>query len=93
MKQLISKWVGSLQKASHGLVSEAFFQSGASEAAITAVEQALGVVLPEDFKALYRIHNGVAFIEAQNYDLLEGYEWMSIEECLQTWHWKGFTPA
>lgn len=53
----------------------AFFNEGASEEDFARLEAVLGYALPEDFKALYRLHDGEA--EEAN-GVLQGEEWLSI---------------
>lgn len=56
------------------------FQPGATEEELKQAEAALGVALPEDLKALYRLHNG------SNYaSFLDRWALLSVEQGVQTW--------
>lgn len=57
---------------------------GASEAAIQRAEKALGVALPDDFRASYKRHDG----GGSEY-ILEGREFLSLEGIVRQWRiWK-----
>lgn len=61
-------------------------QPGATEQAIQQTETFLGVQLPEDFKAVYRRHNGQD--EASDW-LFNGREFLSLERIQEEWQvWK-----
>ncbi len=53
--------------------------TGASEADFDQLEAVIGCALPEDFNALYRVHNG-----EQDFGngVLDGEEWLSIERVI-----------
>lgn len=55
-------------------------QLGAKEEEIQRVEAALGVELPEDVKASYRIHDGQL-----GFGLFEGQEFLSLARMLDEW--------
>src|SRR5262245_49372290 len=74
----IHRWLGA--NAPEVLES---LQPGASDAAIGQVEAALGVTLPEDVKAAYRIHDGQAGSMPPGF--LYCWEWLSLERMLSTW--------
>jgi cell wall assembly regulator SMI1 len=57
------------------------FQPGASEEEIRRAEEALGVRLPEDVKAAYRIHNG----DNGRAMLVNTDEWLSLERMVKHW--------
>src|SRR5215470_15643416 len=57
-----------------------FLAPGASEEAVHRAEAALGVTLPEDFKAFYRLHNG----EGAGF-FLDHHEFLSLEGIIGTW--------
>src|SRR5262249_52368375 len=65
-----------------------------TEEAFAAAEQAMGVTLPEDMRACYRVHDGqqqilVNVTYAQNLRcipyFLYGDEWLSLEGIVRTW--------
>lgn len=85
MEQLAKRWLKALQNASQGLVSEHCFQTGVDEDALNALEQLMGMPLPEDFKQWYRVFNGDNPDVQEFYYLLAGHEWLSAEQILQTW--------
>src|ERR687886_241671 len=63
-------------------------QPGATDELIHQAESFMGIELPEDVKAHYRIHNG----ERTEVDggLLEGFWWLPLEEVMVHWKfWKG----
>jgi cell wall assembly regulator SMI1 len=61
-------------------------QPGATEAEIQQTEAILGVQFPEDFKAVYRCHNGQG--NAGDW-LLDGREFLSLERIQEEWQvWK-----
>lgn len=64
---------------------EFYLADGASNAEILAFEQDLGVVLPADARASYRLHNG-----SDQYAVFEyGFHLLSLEEVSQSWRmWK-----
>ncbi|HEY9877863.1 MAG TPA: SMI1/KNR4 family protein, partial [Leptolyngbyaceae cyanobacterium] len=55
---------------------------GASDAQIKAFEQVVGVQLPEDVKASFRIHNGQSDYE---YGLIDGRELLSLDRIQDEW--------
>ncbi len=55
-------------------------QPGATEEAFRKAEAALGYALPEDLKALYRLHNG-----SQSKPFLDGWCLLSVEEGTEAW--------
>ncbi|HEY9761422.1 MAG TPA: SMI1/KNR4 family protein [Trichocoleus sp.] len=57
-------------------------QPGASDAQIEAFEKVLGVQLPEDVKASFRIHNGQSDHE---YGLMDGRELLSLDRIQDEW--------
>ncbi|GJM32146.1 MAG: cell wall assembly protein [Saprospiraceae bacterium] len=60
---------------------------GASEKDFKHLENLIGATLPEDFKAIYRVHNGQVYGEA---GLLDSQEWLSLEAIEEEWkNWKG----
>jgi cell wall assembly regulator SMI1 len=64
---------------------------GATENQISAAEQALGLDLPHDFKASYRIHDG----QGNEPGLIGGEGWclLSLEEMVEQWRrWCQFNP-
>jgi cell wall assembly regulator SMI1 len=62
----------------------ASLRPGATETAIRAAEVAMGVTLPEDVRAAYRIHDGQV---GPAPDFLYGYGWSRLEEVVDTWRW------
>src|SRR5689334_13626996 len=56
-------------------------QPGATDGDIQQVEALLGVVLPEDLKASYRIHNGTD----DDYALMDMWELLSLKRMTETW--------
>src|SRR5262249_20266200 len=56
---------------------------GAAEGRIRAAEEAMGVTLPEEVKAAYRIHDGQAGSTPPAF--LHGWEWMSLDGMLSMW--------
>ena len=63
------------------------FAPGASEAEIRAAEQEMGVTLPDDVRAAYRIHYGC------NASFLYGEDWCSLEAVVSGWRMlKGLIP-
>jgi cell wall assembly regulator SMI1 len=64
-----------------------YFVPGASEKAIEGLERHVGLQLPEDFKAFYRIHDGQG---KRAYGLVFGLELLSIGRIKQEWdNWNG----
>lgn len=59
------------------------FQAGASDSELAALEHRMGVVLPEDFKQLYRTHNGQTPNQAGCF--LAGYEWLDLTGIADRW--------
>jgi cell wall assembly regulator SMI1 len=58
----------------------ASLRPGASEKAIRAAEREMGVRLPDDVRACYRIHDG-----ADLHSFLYGWEWLGLEGMLIVW--------
>jgi len=62
------------------------FSPGATEEAIRAAEREMGVTLPEDVRAAYRIHDGcdAAFLYSEEWCSLEGmvYSWRMLKGLL-----------
>jgi cell wall assembly regulator SMI1 len=66
----------------------ASLRPGASEEAIRAAERAMGVTLPDDVKAAYRIHDGQGGADGRLSmppGFLYGYEWHTLEELVLRW--------
>lgn len=60
------------------------FNEGASEQDFVKLEQILGFVLPDDFKEIYRIHDG-----SKNWFVLAGDDWLPIESIISEYQaWK-----
>lgn len=60
------------------------FNDGASDEDFEKLEKALGFELPDEFKEVYRIHNG-----SDNWFVLMGDDWLSIEEIIDNYQvWK-----
>src|SRR5262249_39068541 len=59
-----------------------YFAPGASEKAIQRLEKHLGLQLPEDFRAFYRIHDGQG---KRVYGLVFGLELLSLKRIKQEW--------
>ena len=83
MHALLQRLHHATAQAAAGFLQAEPFASGASAAAIAALEQQLGVSLPEDFKQMYRQHNG-GNLEVPYY-LLAAYEWLRTERILEAW--------
>lgn len=60
-----------------------FLQPGASPDAIEAAEEAMGIKLPEDVKASYRVHDG----QAREPGLIGGEAWclLTLKEMVKSW--------
>lgn len=70
---------------------------GASEEAIAELEATIGVTLPEDFRASYRIHDGgfsVELVSQMTTESLEGVVeyWQMFEELRRDASWVGQSP-
>lgn len=60
------------------------FNDGATDEDFEKLEQVLGFALPDDFKEIYRIHDG-----SKNWFVLMGDDWLSIEEIINNYQsWK-----
>ena len=67
-------------------VGEPVLNAGASETDFTQLEQLTQTRLPEDFKAVYRVFNGQADVDAYVFD---GEEWLSLARMAEEWEvWK-----
>src|SRR5262249_32244088 len=65
---------------------EADLYPGASEEDLAEAERALGLTLPEDVKAAYRIHNGQhAPADGYPWAFLHGWGWLSLERVVGKW--------
>lgn len=73
-------WVDTLGREHSGLNQSP--NPPASEQALSAVEQTLGVTLPESFRALYRLHDG----GPDPNTLFQGYSFMSLD-AVMTAYW------
>jgi cell wall assembly regulator SMI1 len=62
--------------------SQRYFAPGASEKAIADLEKHIGLQLPDDFKAFYRVHNGQG---KEVFGLVFGLELLSIPRIQQEW--------
>jgi cell wall assembly regulator SMI1 len=63
-----------------------YFVDGASEKAISGLEKHIGLQLPDDFKAFYRVHDGQG---KKVYGLVFGLELLSLKRIKQEWdNWK-----
>src|SRR5215212_9335671 len=66
-------------------------RKGASAEAIRAAEEAMGLTLPDDVKASYRVHDG----QGTTPGLIGGEGWtlLSLEEIVKTWgRWSRADP-
>ncbi len=66
---------------------------GATDEEIRAAEEAMGVTLPEDFRASYRIHNGQRH-DAGGTGIFEAETFLSLERIVENWRgWKQVRDA
>lgn len=66
---------------------EPLLNTGATDAEFAQLAQLVGVDLPEEVKAIYRVYNGQIY-EAPY--LFDGEEWLSLERMAEEWAvWKG----
>lgn len=71
---------------SHGSNYQIFLNNPATQEEITALENIIGVVLPEDIKKLYLIANGQDDLQRNCLPLLgEGYHFMSLSSISSRW--------
>jgi cell wall assembly regulator SMI1 len=59
----------------------ASLRPGATEEAIRAAEREMGVTLPDDVRAAYRIHDG----QEWGHDLVYGRQWLPLADVVGTW--------
>ncbi len=62
--------------------NEALFNPGVEESELDKLEKATGITLPEEFRLLYRSHNGEG---AGLSGFLAGFGWMELEAVLGEW--------
>lgn len=85
MKQQWTKLEAILQDADPVLLAD--LAPPATDAEITALEQALGMSLPADFVVCLKIHNGQ---HGNSHGLFDDAEFLSTSRILQEWRiWKG----
>lgn len=79
MQDLFNRIQASLNqlKVTYGSDEDFYFNPPASPEAFAALEQALGLPLPDDLKTLYQVHNGT-----QHWGGINGEEWLSLEDAL-----------
>ena len=66
-------------------------EPGATQAEIENTAAILGGKFPEDFKASYRIHNG---LEKRNYSWIDSWKFLGLERIIEEWKvWKELFDA